>query len=353
MVRLYNCLKFTIAMHHFFVDFIIFVCYTDFKIRKGSVQITIMNNSKHPRGFITIAVGNEYYYDLAKNLLRSFRVYDKSGSDFSVICDRICDQVKDFDNVILLEKPSYSFLDKLELLKYTPYEETIFIDSDSLFVSDPDKLWEDFSSSDDFSCYGKALPLNAKNGWFYYEGTGEFKPYIDFIVKMHGGLYYFKKTERTKEIFTRAKYIIDNYSEFKFAHFDKPADEPAFALSMAISHCKPFDEDFSKIFFLPSYEGKVKITKNAELKYRRKDLDAVVIHFATINTRRFIYRYLNHATEMLYKDKEFTPKSGYYLKLKLKTLTKDIKIPTVRRIKRFVKYSLPPSVRKIISAILK
>lgn len=40
------------------------------------------------RGFITLATGKELYYQLARNLLMSYRLYTQNPMPFAIMCDR-------------------------------------------------------------------------------------------------------------------------------------------------------------------------------------------------------------------------------------------------------------------------
>jgi hypothetical protein len=43
----------------------------------------------------------------------------------------------------------------LKLYHYTPFDETIFIDADSLAYQDQNTYWDYFDAADDFSCLGQ------------------------------------------------------------------------------------------------------------------------------------------------------------------------------------------------------
>lgn len=88
------------------------------------------------RGFVTIATGDEWYYRIAINLLRSYRLFSENPMPFALICDRERKETEEFDKVILMEEPSCTYLDKLRLPEYIPYDETIFVDADSLAFRD-------------------------------------------------------------------------------------------------------------------------------------------------------------------------------------------------------------------------
>ncbi len=196
------------------------------------------------RGFVTIATGDEQYYKLARNLLHSYRnqVRPEEQAPFAILCDRACADTKEFDDVVIMESPNRSYMDKLMLYKYSPYDETIFIDADSLFFRDPQGLWEDFGDQDDVSCYGVALPLDSPKAWFSYEGCGQYQDQIQYLIDLHGGAYYFRRTERTRQIFELAISLAADYHQYGFRNFDQPADEPVMAMAMAICQCRPCEK---------------------------------------------------------------------------------------------------------------
>lgn len=310
-----------------------------------------MSDGGHKRGFVTIATGDDRYYQLARDLLRSYRCVALDGVPFAIICDREHELTCEFDDTVILNNAHGSYLDKLELYFHSPYEETIFVDADALFLKDPKQLWGDFEEMGDFSSYGKPLSLDSGKGWFDYRQTGEFQKHLKFGVQMHGGLYYFRKTDQCREIFERAKYIADHYSEYRFSHFVEPADEPVLALSMAVSGCRPCAAQ-ERVVFMPSYEGRLGVTAEGHLLVDKKESDAIILHFGTINTCRFLYRYLRVVVENRYHKVQKHLSRKFYRELKLKCLWVDIKIPISRRFKRFIKYSVPEKfflrLRKLI-----
>ena len=64
------------------------------------------------RGFITIATGKELYYQLAQNLLKSYRLYSRNPMPFAILCDRENTYTEQFDQTVILEHPLNSFWDK-------------------------------------------------------------------------------------------------------------------------------------------------------------------------------------------------------------------------------------------------
>ena len=108
------------------------------------------------RGFVTIATGHERYYALARNLLRSYRCFAETPVPFAIIADRENEYTAEFDHVILISDASNSYNDKLKLFRELPYEETIFIDADSLAYGDLNTWWDIFRNAGDFSLFGYA-----------------------------------------------------------------------------------------------------------------------------------------------------------------------------------------------------
>jgi len=243
------------------------------------------------RGFVTIATGNDAYYQLAANLLHSYRLYAADDTPFAIICDRETEQTKAFDDVILMEEANCSYMDKLLLYHYTPYDETIFIDADSLILSDPSGVWDDFADADDVSCYGCRYPLDSDRAWFSYDGIGVYKDKVSFLIDLHGGIYYLRKTERCRSIFEKAIELAGEYQKYSFKNFQNPADEPVLALSMAIHHSIPCEKP-ARVIFLPSYWDCIAVTPAGEVRLKKQTCTREILHLATANTRRFVYRYL-------------------------------------------------------------
>ena len=133
-----------------------------------------MKETLAKKGFVTIATGDTRYYKLAVNLLRSYRLHTGNPYCFAILCDRNNEYTALFDDVIILDNPTSSYIDKLRLFEYMPYEETIFIDADSLAYGDLNQWFQFFSENDnsrDFSCFGFAIrDLSSNKGWFRVSG---------------------------------------------------------------------------------------------------------------------------------------------------------------------------------------
>ncbi len=249
------------------------------------------------RGFVTMATGEKRYYELAVNLLKSYKMNCSKPYPFAIIADKKNEYTELFDNVVIISEPTCTFMDKLRLYELMPYKETIFIDSDSLAFGDLNEWFSMFESAGDFAAFGYAkTDLNNKKqfGWFEYEGMKEFKEKISFIPSFNGGVYYLRKTDICKQVFEIAKYAAANWKNYSFNGFKNPADEPVLALGMSVCDCKPVSGGWgTELLFAPN-ERKLTIdTVNSIAQYvlDGRFVEPRLIHWGNYKTRKALYRF--------------------------------------------------------------
>ena len=264
------------------------------------------------KGFITVATGKEQYYKIAQNLLRSYRFTTKEPLPFAVLCEEENEYTKEFDIVKVYPKATRSYLDKLEMFDHLPFDINIFIDADCLAFRDINRLFDIFENADDFCCYGRVLPLNDKSGWFEYDNlSDELKNQIDYVVGLHGGIYYMRKTEKCKAVFDCAKEFSKNYADYKFkGNFQTPGDEPVVALSMAVNNCKPIPHDLTSIICYWEHENrfKVNIEKNIAL-CKTNNINTDIVHWGTRFTTSLPYSKTVAALNLSMENKSGLPTS--------------------------------------------
>jgi hypothetical protein len=244
------------------------------------------------KGFITIATGKEQYYKIAQNLLRSYRFTTKNPLPFALLCDAENEYTKEFDDVRILGEAKCNYLDKLEMYDYLPYDINIFIDADCPCFSDINRLFDIFENADDFCCYGRVLTLDDKTGWFEYQNLNDdLQKQIDYVVGLHGGIYYMRKTEKSRSVFETAKKFSKNYSEYKFkGNFESPGDEPVIALSMAVNKCKPITFNDHSIVCYWEHVNNFKLDiKNGLAIPKNIDGNYDIVHWGTRFTKTPIY----------------------------------------------------------------
>jgi len=200
------------------------------------------------QGYITLALGASKYYEMAINLAVSVKVFD-SRRPISLIHDGSVDVARlipHFDQLILIE-PLEGFVgcaNKLRLFPYSPYVETMFIDSDCLLVKpDMDRHWLRFSE-DDFSIAGlrRTSGIYGNYGIDIAEACSRLG--IPFLATGNSGVMYFRRTERAKAVFDRATDYFLGDNALKVAHgtvSGQVADEPAFGAAMGAFGISPVD----------------------------------------------------------------------------------------------------------------
>lgn len=249
-----------------------------------------MNQTK---GFLTIATGKEEYYQLANNLLHSYHYFCKERLPFTILADRKNEYTAEFDNVLILEGVTNSYLDKLRLSEYLPYDINIFIDSDCLAFDDLNQIFDYFEDADDFSCFGRVLSLDDTTGWFEYKNMGDLKPRLSYVVGLHGGIYYMRQSKICQKVLKSAQSMVSDYSKFKFkGKFDTPGDEPLVALAMALNGCRPIPFQKKVICCYWEYIDNIKIdiekgVAAIEGNYKKKTM---LLHWGTRYTRQLQYQ---------------------------------------------------------------
>lgn len=248
------------------------------------------------RGFVTLAVGNEKYYKLAANLLKSYKYNTTNPVPFAIIADRVNEYTQLFDKTVLLREASCSYMDKLTMLSNPPFDENIFIDADCLAYKDINKFWDYFPEKG-VTCFGKALPLKSHEGWFEITDIGEYKKKIKFIPQMHGGIIFFKRDKLTNTIYQEALSIAKDYKSYRFKYFENPADEPIIALSMAVNGAKPIElpegERNKTFLFYPTVDHVTMDITSGRLSYlNKKEVinDVMLLHWQNVNTETPKYK---------------------------------------------------------------
>lgn len=243
-------------------------------------------------GFFTVATGDEHYYKIAANLLRSYRQFSPEPLPFAILADRENAYTREFDKTVLLKDPTRSYLDKLSLYDYLPYDTSVFIDADCLAYGDLNVIFDHFREADDFCCYGRVLPLEDRTGWFNYEDLGELQPRVSYCVGLHGGIYYIRRTPKAAEVFETAKQIARDYEKYSFkGRFSTPGDEPILALSMALTGCKPIPFHPEGICCYWEYENQMELDiAKGKAVIRKSGQQTHLIHWGTRFTRQLLYQ---------------------------------------------------------------
>lgn len=200
-----------------------------------------MNSIRRSRGIITLAYGNERFIEQARSLAHSLELHAPQLPR-TLITDSDNPEVHRQFTEVIPYRPEYGtgVRQKLFLDQYSPYEQTLFIDSDCLVLGNLDSFWSAFA--------GQYFGVPG----FRYLHKGSTDPYFDVdyvldklnltsIPKFNGGTYFFTRSTETSEFFTCARGILDDWRALRLGEFRQqgPADETAYSLAMAIHHLGP------------------------------------------------------------------------------------------------------------------
>ncbi|MBQ6178479.1 MAG: hypothetical protein IJK32_03050 [Bacteroidales bacterium] len=252
-------------------------------------------NTNFARGFVTVATGKDWYYVLANNLLASYRYHSQNPLPFAIICDRHNKWTEDFDQVIVMDNPACSFVDKLRIIDLSPFDETIFIDADCLAYKDLNGLWDIFKGSPDFGLLGDT---HIEGMWWSRDNLGVFKDKVHEYLSCQGGIYYVRNNGKDiKAFFETCFFIKERYADFKFKLFERTvSDEMIVTLASSVHGFTPVRPWRGVIAYYP-------LIKDLDLDIRTGNLfcefsdypgiiykDSYIVHFGTKATiKKWVY----------------------------------------------------------------
>jgi len=188
------------------------------------------------RGFLTIAFGPARYVEMAVGLCRSLKFHNPKAC-VALVTDRVRPRLPDlFDHVIPLDTRLGTGVEqKLQVDRYSPFDQTLFIDSDCLVFANPETLWD---------LYATANGLGVK-GWAYlgpddaHYGVQDMASLlracgVSRMGALNTGLFYFDRSPAAASVFSTARALAARAAELGLKRFKTAAfaDEPVFALAL-------------------------------------------------------------------------------------------------------------------------
>ena len=281
------------------------------------------------RGFVTLATGNVVYYEMAANLLASFKIHNP-GVPVAIICDRENEYTKLFDDVIVLEKASGNYIDKFSLLIKSPYDESIFIEPDCLIYRNLEFFWDLLSHESDCSSFG--WNEGGLHCWFKTDETR--KRLFEIVSEINEnsvvplfnpGYIFIRKGSKCQKMYEDCLAVAKKITEDEVLSVypsmlcgKNLRDDPIFSIAMGMNgfvcHAKP---SRSKCIALPSKYtiNKIDIIKgvlDVTDKNGKEFKDCALLHFSTrkaleeglylwqtivVNLKKkncFLYKFLNN-----------------------------------------------------------
>ncbi len=192
------------------------------------------------RGIITIAVGKKYV-NQAKYLARSCML--NSPHTIRAAITDLPDLLSDYYDIIIpwnCDEDPFSI--KTRLYEFSPFNNTLFLDADSLVFNSVDPYFK-FLESNHYVYHGN----KTNDGQWYFDIKKTCQTInTSWIPIINSGMFLFDKSETAKNIFDTAYYYFTNHKkegiDIPFFRGTYYPDEPSIAISLAINKIEPVDD---------------------------------------------------------------------------------------------------------------
>lgn len=248
------------------------------------------------KGFLTVATGDYFHY-LAINMRNSYHYSQKRKYPLCVITDPDGEAIlrEYFDDVVVIPQKNDGYINKLRIQSLSPYDETIFIDADTLIVRDISDWWEVFEKSCfDVAVWGWNVPIDSPRAGKLISEKAAQKYGITRYIGFNGGVYYFKKTPKAAAIYSRAMELLDCYIEDEQHLFNgKKGDEPVMAIALIENGVYGVEDPDKKRMFCTPGMSNLKIDLLAgKCSFQKYDymVYPAVMHWGTGETYKPVYR---------------------------------------------------------------
>lgn len=197
------------------------------------------------RGILTMAFGPAKYTEMAKSLARSL-ILHYPDVPRAIITDSNDPEIQELFTEKIDHRPEYgtNMRQKLYFDKYSPYEETLYIDSDSLVVRSLDHFWAAFNQVPFGVCESVVLRAGDIDEYGYVDVDFTLKQFgVESLTRFSGGLLYFNKSSEASSFFDTARGLLPKCAELRTPEFrgDGPNDEALYTMAMAVHGLKGTD----------------------------------------------------------------------------------------------------------------
>ncbi|MDR2112591.1 MAG: hypothetical protein LBQ62_05770 [Candidatus Accumulibacter sp.] len=201
------------------------------------------------QGYLTLATGSRLYLEIALNLALSLKLNDPARP-LCLVTDAgmdIPDTYRPFFDRIVILSPRPGFhgcLDKLRTNEVSPYDETMFIDSDCLLIkNDMDRHWTKFSGNGFMIAGGK----QTQGHWYNFSISDAIEKLdIPYMVQMNSGVFYFRKGAEADLFFRTALELVEQHKELlgsRHRNRLQLADEPFIGAALGKLIIEPIGYD--------------------------------------------------------------------------------------------------------------
>lgn len=237
-------------------------------------------------GIITMAYGKPQYVEYAKNLALSLKRYTPHIPT-AIVTDSIDPKLPQlFNQLIPLRKEfGKSMVQKLHLDYYSPFENTLYIDSDCLLVRNLDEFVPQLMARS-FAIPGQKHLVKGDPDWcmdndFIFEHFN-----LKRLPKFNGGVIWFKCDETAQRIFEQARELCLNFKDLHFHDLYKgePNDEPIWSVAMALHGEDVFADRARMMRTIIGIQSPLHIdVLKGECSYRRDNMqvEPAICHFVS------------------------------------------------------------------------
>jgi hypothetical protein len=188
---------------------------------------------EHDRGILTLAYGSPRHVQMAIALARSLQIHapDLPRAIITDSTSRLLAQL--YDQIAVLQ-PAFGggHEQKLNIDRYAPFHETLYIDADSLVVDPLTGVWPLF---DDVPVGVVGSPMSTGD-WFGDIAAIRSRLMIGAIPRFNGGFVFVRRTPEAAAVFTTARRLMERYEELGFRPMRGGGrnDEPILACALAL-----------------------------------------------------------------------------------------------------------------------
>ncbi len=239
---------------------------------------------KEPVGFITMAFGAQRYLDQADALARSLRRH-MPGHPICLVTDQV--RMTDlYDTQIGIERLDMpGTLLKTMLYDYSPYAETLFIDSDCIAVRPFHDHIAAMQNWDFTPVCDTYLKRGDQDLWLEDVGAALDKLGGEVFPKYNGGVYFFRKSPHAAEVFSRARLLLERQQELGILDFDKagPGEETLIGLALVEMGATDLYNDAAGLMRTPlNSTGEIEIDPirgRSHFMKEGRDVSPAIVHF--------------------------------------------------------------------------
>lgn len=245
------------------------------------------------RGIITIALGADYYVRMAKDLALSARRHCGSEPRAVITDSRDPELLSLFDEAIPVDRTlGDPLFQKLWLDRYTPFDDTLFIDSDSLLVGNLEAVWH--------ACAGRECGFvgeeQTSGSWYGADIASVCRQCdLPWLATLNSGMIFFRRGAAASSVFASARDAMSSYETLGFQPFrETRTDEVGFALAFSKHGIHPIDDDGGRTMRTPiGIEGPMHIDVlrgYCRFVKRGRPVAPTIVHFATWQFHPVYYR---------------------------------------------------------------